>query len=281
VNEVYCAADPFEGAKQAVAECWRNLCTVGAKPLALTDNLNFGNPEKPEIMGQFVAAVDGMRAACLALEFPIVSGNVSLYNESPTGSIPPTPAVGGVGVIEDVAHTTTIAFKRAGDRILLIGPTKGLMGRSAYLREICHREEGAPPPVDLDIERKNGLFVRGLVSHGVVTAAHDLSEGGLAVALAEMALASGIGAQLHFRSHDLPMHGFLFGEDQSRYLLTASPEKADQISASALQKGICCLIIGTTGGDALTIPGETAIYISNLRERHEQWLPHFMRGGHG
>ncbi|MGA3301749.1 MAG: phosphoribosylformylglycinamidine synthase subunit PurL [Methylovirgula sp.] len=281
VNEVYCAADPYEGAKQAVAEAWRNLCVVGAKPLAMTDNLNFGNPEKPEIMGQFVAAIEGMRAACLALEFPIVSGNVSLYNESPAGSIPPTPAVGGVGVIEDVSRTQTIAFKRAGERILLIGPTKGLMGRSAYLREICGREDGAPPPVDLDVERKNGLFVRGLVCHGVVTAAHDVSEGGLAVALAEMALASGIGAHLDIRSHDLPMHGFLFGEDQSRYLLTATPEKADQISASALQKGICCLIIGTTGGDALTIPGEAAIYMADLKQRHEQWLPGFMQGGHG
>ncbi|MGO9135861.1 MAG: phosphoribosylformylglycinamidine synthase subunit PurL, partial [Methylovirgula sp.] len=281
VNEVYCNADPYEGGKQAVAEAWRNLSTVGAEPLALTDNLNFGNPEKPEVMGQFVAAIDGMAAACRALNFPIVSGNVSLYNESPTGAIPPTPSIGGVGVLEDASRTQTIAFKRPGDRIVLIGATvKGYLGSSAYLREICGRDEGAPPPVDLDIEKKNGDFVRGLVRNRAVTAAHDLSEGGLAVALAEMALASGIGAKLDFRPHDLPMHGFLFGEDQSRYLLTASPEKASAISEAALAGGICCLIIGTTGGEALTIPGEAAISLVELRRRYEQWLPDFMHAGH-
>ncbi|HTJ02919.1 MAG TPA: phosphoribosylformylglycinamidine synthase subunit PurL, partial [Methylovirgula sp.] len=243
VNEVYCASDPYEGGKQAVAEAWRNLSAVGAEPLAVTDNLNFGNPEKPEVMGQFIAAIEGMAAACKALDFPIVSGNVSLYNESPTGSIPPTPSIGAVGVLADVTRTQSIAFKQAGDRILVIGSTvKGYLGSTAYLREICGREEGAPPPVDLAIEKRNGNFVRGLVHNRAVSASHDISEGGLAVALAEMVLASGIGAKIEFRPHDLPMHGFLFGEDQSRYVLTATSEKADAISAAALSKGICCLI---------------------------------------
>jgi phosphoribosylformylglycinamidine synthase len=278
VNEVYCAADPYEGGKQAVAEAWRNLCAVGAEPLAATDNLNFGNPEKPEIMGQLVAAIEGIRDACHGLDFPIVSGNVSLYNESPAGAIPPTPSIGGVGLLEDASRTQTIAFKRPGDSILLIGTTRGLLGASAYLHEICGREDGAPPPVDLDTERKNGIFVRGLVRNRAVTAAHDLSEGGFAVALAEMALASGIGAKLDI-APELPLHGFLFGEDQSRYLLTAAPEKAEAISIAALAEGICCLIVGTTGGDALTIPGEAAIFLADLKHRFAQWLPDFMRGG--
>ncbi|QXX74873.1 phosphoribosylformylglycinamidine synthase subunit PurL [Methylovirgula sp. HY1] len=280
VNEIYCAADPYEGGKQAVAEAWRNLSVVGAEPLAVTDNLNFGNPEKPETMGQLVAAIEGMAEACRALDFPIVSGNVSLYNESPTGAIPPTPAIGAVGVLEDASRTQTIGFKRPGDSILLIGVTAGALGASAYLREVFGREDGAPPPVDLAAERKNGTFVRGLVRNRAVTAAHDLSEGGLAVALAEMALAGGIGAKLDIEPA-LPRHGFLFGEDQARYLLTAAPEKAEAIAAAALAEGIACLIIGATGGDALTIEGETAILMDDLKRRHEQWFPDFMRGAQG
>lgn len=280
VNELYCAADPYEGGKQAVAEAWRNLSVVGAEPLAVTDNLNFGNPEKPEIMGQLVAAIEGMAEACRALDFPIVSGNVSLYNESPSGAIPPTPSIGGVGLLEDASRTQTIAFKRPGDAILLIGETRGSLGASAYLREIFGREDGAPPAVDLTAERKNGTFVRGLVRNRAVTAAHDLSEGGLAVALAEMALAGNIGATLAIESV-LPRHGFLFGEDQARYLLTAASEKAEAISAAAAAEGIACCIIGTTGGDALTIGGEIAILMDDLKRRHEQWLPDFMRAAQG
>jgi phosphoribosylformylglycinamidine synthase subunit PurL len=280
VNEVYCAADPYEGGKQAVAEAWRNLSVVGAEPLAATDNLNFGNPEKPEIMGQFVAAIEGIRDACLALDFPIVSGNVSLYNESPGGAIPPTPSIGGVGLLEDASRTQTIAFKRPGDSILLIGTTSGALGASAYLHEILGREDGAPPKVDLATEKKNGTFVRGLVRNRAVTAAHDLSEGGLAVALVEMALAGGIGAKLDM-APAVPLHGFLFAEDQSRYLLTAAPEKAEAIAAAALAEGIACVILGTTGGDTLTIPGEAAIFMVDLKRRHEQWLPGFMQGSQG
>jgi phosphoribosylformylglycinamidine synthase II len=277
VNEHYCGADPFEGAKQAVAEAWRNLSAVGAKPLALTDNLNFGNPEKPEIMGQLVGAIEGLAAACQALDFPIVSGNVSLYNESPEGAILPTPAVGGVGLLDDVSLTATIAFKRPGEAILLIGDTSGWLGQSAYLREICGREDGAPPPVDLILERKTGDFVRGLVQDEAVSAAHDLAEGGLGVALAEMALAGGFGATLAVEP-SIPLHAFLFGEDQARYVLTATPDRAEAIRESAHAAGIGCAIIGWTGGDALTIQGGIAIFLDDLRRRHENWLPDFMAG---
>jgi phosphoribosylformylglycinamidine synthase len=277
VNEHYCGADSYEGAKQAVAEAWRNLSAVGATPLALTDNLNFGNPEKPEIMGEFVGAVEGLAAACQALDFPIVSGNVSLYNESPEGGILPTPAIGGVGLLDDVSKTATIAFKTPGEAILLLGETQGWLGQSAYLREICGRQDGAPPPVDLALERKIGDFVRGLVREQSVSAAHDLAEGGLGIALAEMAMAGGLGATLAIEP-SIPLHAFLFGEDQARYLLTAAPEAAERIRAAARAEGIACEVIGVTGGDALTIRGGIAIFLAELRRRHESWLPDFMAG---
>ncbi len=278
VNETYCEADPFEGGKQAVAEAWRNLCAVGAKPMALTDNLNFGNPEKPAVMGQLVGAVEGLAAACQALDFPIVSGNVSFYNESPEGAILPTPAIGGVGLLDDVSKTATIAFKRPGDAILLLGETAGWLGQSAYLREICGREDGAPPPVDLALERKTGELVRGLVCAQTVNAAHDLSEGGLAIGLAEMAMAGTLGATLTVEP-SIPLHAYLFGEDQARYLLTAPPKVAETIREAARANGIACDIIGVTGGDALTISGGIAIFVDDLRRRHEGWLPDFMAGG--
>ena len=193
-TERYCEADPREGARQAVAEAWRNLIVVGARPLALTDNLNFGNPEKPHAMGQLVGCIQGIGEAARALDFPIVSGNVSLYNETMGAGIPPTPAIGGVGLVDDVAKTVRPAFKAAGEDVLLIGGAPGWLGRSAWLSVVAGREEGAPPPVDLAAERRNGEFVAALIAAGRITAAQDLSDGGLAVALAEMAMAGGIGA---------------------------------------------------------------------------------------
>src|SRR6266581_4235081 len=206
VTPRYCEADPFEGGKQAVAEAWRNLTAVGARPLAVTDNLNFGNPERPEIMGQLVGCIRGIAQACQALDFPVVSGNVSLYNETNGRAILPTPSIGGVGVIEDFAKSATLAFKAADEAILLLGETTGWLGQSIYLREICEREEGAPPPVDLAAERRHGDLVRALIVEGTATAAHDVSDGGLLVALAEMAAAGGIGADLD--RVPLAAHGF-------------------------------------------------------------------------
>ena len=174
VTPRYCEADPFEGGKQAVAEAWRNLSAVGARPLALTDNLNFGNPERPEIMGQLVGCIRGIGEAARALDFPIVSGNVSLYNETNGRAILPTPTIGGVGILDDFTKSMTLAFKAEGESILLVGVTRGWLGQSLYLREICGREEGAPPPVDLDAERRHGDFVRALIGDGVATAVHDV-----------------------------------------------------------------------------------------------------------
>src|SRR5437763_3266395 len=196
VTPRYCEADPFEGGKQAVAEAWRNLTAVGARPLAITDNLNFGNPERPEIMGQLVGSIRGIAAAATALDFPVVSGNVSLYNETNGRAILPTPSIGGVGLLDDFQKSASLAFKAAGELILLIGETKGWLGQSMYLREIAGREEGAPPPVDLTVERRNGEFVRALIGEGIASAVHDVSDGGLLPAIAEMAMASGIGAEL-------------------------------------------------------------------------------------
>jgi phosphoribosylformylglycinamidine synthase len=277
VTPRYCEADPFEGGKQAVAEAWRNLTAVGALPLAITDNLNFGNPERPEVMGQLVGCIRGIGEACRALDFPVVSGNVSLYNETNGVSILPTPTIGGVGVLADVTKHATIGFKAEGEAIVLIGETKGWLGQSAYLATVCGREEGAPPPVDLAVERRNGEFVRSLITAGRLTACHDLSDGGLAVALAEMTMAKGIGAKIDALPAG-PAHAVLFGEDQGRYLLSLPAGAAEAVVAEAKAVGVPAEIIGKTGGSELALPGEAALSIAALRKTHESWLPDYMAG---
>jgi phosphoribosylformylglycinamidine synthase II len=280
VTPRYCEADPFEGGKQAVAEAWRNLTAVGAKPLALTDNLNFGNPERPEIMGQLVGSIRGIAEAAKALDFPIVSGNVSLYNETNGRAILPTPTIGGVGLLDDFRKSASLAFKAAGDLVLLIGETKGWLGQSMYLREIAGREEGAPPPVDLALERRNGEFVRALIGEGLATAVHDVSDGGLLVAIAEMAMASGIGARLYGEPMGMPAHAFWFGEDQARYVITAKPRDADAIVARCKAADIPVRRIGSTAGNTLTLPGQRPILLTALSERFEGFLPAYMAGAH-
>jgi len=276
VTPRYCEADPFEGGKQAVAEAWRNLTAVGARPLAVTDNLNFGNPERPEIMGQLVGCIRGIAEACAALEFPVVSGNVSLYNETNGRAILPTPSIGGVGVLDDFAKSATIAFKGKGEAIFLVGETKGWLGQSMYLRELCGMERGAPPPVDLAAERRNGDFVRTLIAEGMVSAVHDVSDGGLLVAIAEMAMAAGVGAELD--AAPIPAHGFWFGEDQARYVLAVPAGKAAKVATRARAAGIPVRWLGTTGGDALTLAGERPILVAKLCESFEGWLPAYMAG---
>jgi phosphoribosylformylglycinamidine synthase subunit PurL len=278
VTPRYCEADPFEGGKQAVAEAWRNLTAVGATPLAVTDNLNFGNPERPEIMGQLVGCIRGIAAACTALDFPVVSGNVSLYNETNGRAILPTPSIGAVGLIADFTGSATLAFKAAGEAILLIGETRGALGQSLYLRDICGREEGAPPPVDLAAEKQNGDFVRALIGERIATAVHDVSDGGLLVALAEMAMASGMGARLAPAPAGLPTHGFWYGEDQARYVVTVRESDAQKVISHAAAAGVPISLIGHTGDDALAIPAERPILISTLKGRHESWFPAYMSG---
>ena len=278
VTPRYCEADPFEGGKQAVAEAWRNLTAVGAQPLALTDNLNFGNPEKPEIMGQFVGCVRGIAEACTALDFPVVSGNVSLYNETQGRGILPTPSIGGVGLLADFTKSATLAFKAPGEAILLVGETQGWLGQSLYLRDVCGREEGAPPPVDLIEERENGDVVRALIGDGLVTASHDVSDGGLLVALSEMAMASGIGASLEAAPEDTEAHAYWFGEDQARYLVTVPAGQAEAVIKRAQAASVLVQQIGTTGGEAIVVPGERPVAVKALTERFEGWLPAYMAG---
>ncbi|MBU1174312.1 MAG: phosphoribosylformylglycinamidine synthase subunit PurL [Alphaproteobacteria bacterium] len=280
VNPRYCDADPFEGGKQAVAECWRNLTATGAEPLAVTDNLNFGNPEKPEAMGQLVYAIKGISEACLALDFPIVSGNVSLYNETNGVGILPTPTIAGVGLIPDYAKMARIRFAAEGECILLVGAPDEWgthLGQSRFLSVLFDRDEGAPPPVDLAHEKKTGNFVRDLIRAGTATACHDLSDGGIGVALAEMAMASGVGAKVT-ELNDLDPAAVFFGEDQGRYLVTIARDDLETVLELSDAAGVAAFWIGTTDGDALKLGEARAIPVADLLAVHEDWFPRFMAG---
>lgn len=266
----YCYADPYEGGKQAVAETYRNISAVGAKPLAITNCLNFANPQRPEIMAQIVEALRGMGDACRALDYPIVSGNVSLYNESKaTGggsAILPTPAIGGVGLMQDYGQMATIAIKAEGECLAVIGPCYPELGQSLWLREIHGREDGDPPKVDLKDERFHAEVVRQLIADGLVTAVHDISDGGLLVAAAEMALAGNIGITL-----DAMDTAFAFNESQSRYLVTYKADRPLDRAKVPFEK------IGTTGGDALVVNGQP-ITLAALREANESFFRDWMEG---
>jgi phosphoribosylformylglycinamidine synthase subunit PurL len=272
----YCFADPYEGGKQAVAEAWRNLTATGADPIAITDCLNFGNPEREEIMGQFVGCVEGMAEACRALDFPVVSGNVSLYNETNGVAIPPTPAVGGVGLIPDMSRRAGFGGLTEGDILLVVGETTGMMGASIYLKVIEDREDGGAPLVDLAVEKANGDFVRGQIRAGRLTACHDISDGGLACAAADMALASDCGIKLAHEGKTPPMHGFLFGEDQARYLIAAKKEDAIAILQDAKADEIPVQVVGLAGGTAITVNGAHPLELDRLRTAWEGWMPGLM-----
>jgi phosphoribosylformylglycinamidine synthase len=284
VTPRYCHADPVEGGKQAVAEAYRNLSAVGARPLAITNCLNFGNPQRPEIMGQFVGCVEGMAEACRALDFPVVSGNVSLYNETKNDdgsslAILPTPTIGGVGLLDDSSKMATIGFKTEGEHIILIGHTKGHVGQSLWL-EVCHgRREGPPPPVDLAAERRAGECIRKLIAGGLISAVHDCSDGGAAVAVAEMALAGNIGLEMTV-VEEIPNPGaILFGEDQGRFIVTTNDPDAVRAAANAAQ--LFTVPIGTTGGDSLAFDmvgrgGRQSVSLAELRKAHESFFPRLM-----
>ncbi len=294
----YCYADPYEGGKQAVAETYRNICAVGAKPLAITNCLNFANPQRPEIMAQIVGCLEGMGDACRALDYPIVSGNVSLYNESKaTGggsAILPTPAIGGVGVLEDVSKMATIGFKAEGDTILLIGgdeagsPAAPHLGQSIWLREILGKQDGDAPVVDLDLERDTGKLIRDLIISGIVNSVHDVSDGGLLVAVAEMALAGKIGATIEIYGPDKAFETrSMFSENQGYYLAAVSANIMADVEERCLEAGIECVQIGSVGGSAVDIVevngGKTDVVVSSvpltdLRAAHESFFKNWMEG---
>jgi phosphoribosylformylglycinamidine synthase len=232
-------------------------------------------------MGEIVGAVDGIGAACRALDFPVISGNCSLYNETNGEGILPTPAIGAVGLMKDVHRMATIALKREGDAILLIGESKGHLGQSIYLREIEGRETGAAPPVDLAAEKKNGEFVRKLIEDGRADTVHDVSDGGILVALAEMALAGRIGVEVGVAGTTVDAIPFFFGEDQARYLLAVPAKEADKIEGELRDAGIIHAIIGQTiASRTLRVTGEGEIALSELRKAHEGWFPAYMAAPH-
>ena len=282
----YCYADPYDGGKQAVAEAYRNLCAVGAKPLAITNCLNFGNPQRPEIMGQFVGCVEGMAEACRALDFPVVSGNVSLYNETKNedGSslaILPTPAIGGVGLLADWEKSATIGFKAEGEQLILIGHSDSHVGQSLWLEVIHGRREGTPPAVDLAAEKRAGECIRRLIVEGLVTAVHDCSDGGAAVTAAEMALAGNIGMTMTVVAQIPNPGAILFGEDQGRYVVTT--RDPDRVRALANEAQLFAVPIGTTGGNALVFDlvdrgGTQSVSLEVLRAAHEGFFPNLMGG---
>jgi phosphoribosylformylglycinamidine synthase len=297
VTPRYCYADPYEGGKQAIAECYRNLSAVGALPLAVTNCLNFANPQRPEIMSQLTGCLEGMAEACRALDFPIVSGNVSLYNESKaTGggsAILPTPAIGGIGLLKDWRKSATIGFKSQGDPLWLLGADADFqpeIGQSLWLREIRGKSEGAPPKVNLEQERAVGTLVRTLIAEGMVNAVHDVSDGGILVAIAEMALASGIGVDLYraddfgdwgdrsrLKEEDQNVIRRFFSEKQGLYLVTSPSESNDFVEFMRQQEIEWCHL-GQVGADTISFTDwiESEISLHDLRRAHEGFFPKLM-----
>ncbi len=265
VNPRYCRANPYRGGMQAVAEAFRNLCATGARPLAATDNLNFGNPERPETMGQLVGCIKGIGVACSALDMPIVSGNVSLYNETDGRAILPTPTIGGVGLLTSLDQRIGMA-PRAEDRLMLIGACRGHLGQSALLAEVLGREDGDAPPVDLVAERAAGEFLRSAKAAGLVSAAHDLSDGGLGLAAAEMAMAAGLGVEIVSEAEMEPVAWF-FGEDQARYLVACAADQASALGAAAAAAGVPIRPVGRVHGAQVRL-GAASVPVSELTELH-------------
>lgn len=268
----YCYADPLMGGRQAVAESWRNITATGATPLAITNNLNFGNPEKPEIMGQFVGCLQGMGEACRVLSYPIVSGNVSLYNETNGIGIFPTPVIGGVGLIQNATQAVGFKITKQNCVAFLIGADGSHLGQSLYLSEILKREDGTAPSVDLALEKQNGDFVRTQILLGGIHACHDLSDGGLLIALAELAMTNGCGFKA---ANDLPQTcRFWFGEDQARYIAVVSDPES--FIKAATKAGVTIRALGSFGGDTLDLGHNVSIQTAKLVELNEGWLPAYM-----
>ena len=271
-NGRYAALDPAAGAALAVAEAARNVACTGAQPVAVTNCLNFASPERPEVMGSFAAAVDGLAAACQALGLPVTGGNVSFYNESSGRPIHPTPIVGVLGLIEDPATAVPSGFPRPGLDVWLLGATRVELGGSAWQRLTTARLEGRPPALDLAAEASLHRLLAELAGRRLLAAAHDLSDGGLAVALVEATLAAGVGATVALPP-GLPPLAALVSESASRALLAVPPESAGELATLADEAGVPATRLGTTGGDRLVIPGLLDLPLSRLRDVYEAALP--------
>ena len=266
-SPVYCKHNPYEGGKHAVVETWRNIIASGALPIAITDCMNFGNPEKPEIMGQFVECIRGMGDACSKLNYPVVSGNVSLYNETNGEGIYPTPAIGGVGLIKDLSNVKTLSLKEDGNFLCVVGKTANHLGASKYISIIQSKEEGGTPEINLDTELRNGNFVMDAINQKLIASAHDVGEGGILVAISEMCMSGNLGITIEIET-DFP-HGYFFAEDQSRYLLEVSPNNYDECQKLANNNDVYFEKIGIVGGDKISIKNIGDQQVSVLKRSFE------------
>jgi len=273
----YCLANPLDGGKQVVCETWRNLISVGSNPIAITNCLNFGNPEKDRIMGQFVESIDGIKQACEYLDFPVVSGNVSFYNETENKAISPTPTIGGVGLIENLDFMVTKNLKEIGSYILVIGKTLGHLYQSEFFREVIKINEGPPPEINLFNEKNNGLTVQKLITNKLVNSVHDVSSGGLLVALSEMCISGKIGAKIKVLNDKISLHEYLFGEDQSRYLIEINEENKDKVTNILKKNSVYFEIIGKTQKDSLDINKDLSIKIVELSKLNSSWFKNYFR----
>ena len=271
----YCKAHPKSGAMQAVCETWRNLISVGAQPIAITNCLNFGNPEKKEIMGQFVDSINGMKEACEALNYPVISGNVSLYNETNGVAIYPTPTIGGVGLLKNINNMMTFNFKNTESIIAVIGETSGHLSQSALIYDVIGDKEGPPPQINLKEEKKNGLFVSDLIKGKLVNAVHDISHGGIVVTLAEMCMASNIGAKIKVSGSNSDKIKYLFSEDQARYLIEISKKNLEKIKKTASTKNIKIDIIGKTQSEIFEVENDLKISVKELKTKNESWFKNY------
>lgn len=273
----YCKAHPKSGAMQAVCETWRNLISVGAQPIAITNCLNFGNPEKKEIMGQFVESINGMKEACETLDYPVISGNVSLYNETNGIAIYPTPTIGGVGLLKNINNMMTFNFKNTENIIAIIGQTSGHLSQSALIYDIIGDKKGPPPQINLKEEKKNGLFVSEIIKRKLVNAVHDVSHGGIIVTIAEMCMASNIGAKITVSGSNTDKIKYLFSEDQARYLIEINKKNLDKIKNIAKTKNVIFNIIGKTQSEIFEVENDFKISIKELRKKNECWFKNYNR----
>ena len=273
----YCLADPITGGKQVVCEAWRNLISVGSKPIAITNCLNFGSPEKDEIMGQFVETIDGISQACKYLDFPVVSGNVSFYNETQSKAISPTPTIGGVGLIKNLDYMTTISLKEIGSYILVVGKTLGHLYQSEFFREVLEIKDGPPPEINLFNEKNNGLLIQTLISKKLVNSVHDISSGGILVALSEMCISGKIGANIKVPRNNISLHEYLFGEDQSRYLIEINEENNVEVCKILEKNNIYYEIIGKTQKDSLYLNNEFNIKLNDLSKLNSFWFRNYFK----
>ena len=271
----YCKADPKSGGKQIVCENWRNLISVGASPLAITNCLNFGNPEKPKIMGEFVECIEGMKEACEFLNFPVVSGNVSFYNETNSKGINPTPVIGGIGLLNKLNKIINMKLKKTNSLIIVIGKTIGHIEQSAFLQENFKIYDGPPPEINLTNEKNNGLAVLKLIKDNLVLSAHDISSGGMLTSLAEMSMASKIGLKIYKPKKLIDSIEYFFGEDQGRYLIEIDKNNRKKIESLLKENNIFSEVIAEVQNDMFEIQKTLSIKVNDLYNSNNQWYHKF------